>query len=214
MHRLSSKKIALGAVTALSILLLTACGPTNPDLRPEDSKLRDGINLLIKNLIANHPKLQNWSQTAVDAQIKRALPRGISTPAGWKLTWPDAKSGELPYLYVPWSLTGTYPNHFTADNATYSGGKAVTDSVIRDLAVQEFGDDEYFAALVDVRYSTADSKWILFTSVPYLPITDNAYGWASAASGKWKISDFGTALVGCGKVPASVQAEFGFTCPK
>ena len=197
-----------------SLILLAACGPTNPDLRPEDSKLRDGITLLIKDIESNYPKLQNWDSKAVDAQINKKLPIGISTPAGWKLTWPNATAGELPYVYVPWSLTATYPNHFAGDNATYKAGSPVPSSITRDLSSQQFGNDEYFAAIVDVRYSNIDKHWMIFTSVPYLPITDNAYGWASATKNGWKIQDFGTALVGCGKVPAAVQGEFGLTCPK
>ena len=41
------------------LTLLTACGPKNPDLRPEDSKLIDGISLLMKDLVANHPDIKN-----------------------------------------------------------------------------------------------------------------------------------------------------------
>ena len=211
--RAGASRAALAALVAGSLFLLTACGPTNPDLRPEDSKLRDGITLLMKNIETNYPKLQNWNSKAVDAQIHRKLPTGLSTPAGWKLTWTNAVDGELPYIYVPWSLTATYPNHFAAENATYTAGSPVPSSITRDLVTQQFGKDEYFAAIVDVRYSTIDKHWMIFTSVPYLPITDNAYGWASAAKNGWKIQDFGTALVGCGKVPAAVQGEFGLTCP-
>jgi hypothetical protein len=214
MPAVTRSKIALIAVTALSLFLLTACGPANPDLRPEDSKLRDGITLLMKDLISNHPQMQNWKQAAVDAQLSKPLPLGISTPAGWKLTWANAANGELPYVYVPWSLTGNYPNHFTSDNATYKGGTAVTSTIIQNLSRQQFGDDYYFAAMVDVRYSAIDKHWMIFTTVPYLPVTDNAYGWATPSQGSWKIQDFGTALVGCGKVPSAVQSEFGLSCPK
>jgi len=195
------------------LTLLTACGPKNPDLRPEDSKLIDGISLLMKDLVANHPDIKNWDQNAVEIQIHKKLPVGIATPAGWKLTWPSATSHELPYVYVPWMLTGTYPNHFAAENASYTAGSPVPSSVVQDLTKQQLGDDPYFAAIVDVRYSNKDKKWIIFTSVPYLPVTDNAYGWATVVNGRWKVIDFGTALDGCGKVPAEVQSEFGFGCP-
>jgi len=201
------------ALIATSTLLLTACGPKSADLRPEDSKLRDGISLLIKDLSIYHPANKNWNEKAVDLQVQRPLPIGFSTPAGWKLTWPSATKGELSYVYVPWALTGTYPNHFTGDNANYTAGTIVPNTIIRDIAVQEFGVDDYFAAIVDVRYSAIDKHWIIFTSVPYLPVTDKAYGWATAISGRWKVVDFGTALVGCGKVPTSVQSEFGLSCP-
>jgi hypothetical protein len=195
------------------LILLTGCGPSNPDTRPQDSKLRDGISLLLKDLLAKHPQLENWNQSEVDLQIHRKLPIGVSTPAGWKLTWPSPSTGEISYVYVPWVLTGTYPNHFASENASYTAGSPVPSSVSQDLAKQQLGDDPYFAAIVDVRYSDKDKKWIIFTSVPYLPVTDNAYGWATVVNGRWKVIDFGTALVGCGKVPAEVQTEFGFSCP-
>ena len=216
-NRAGTKKLRgpalFSLITTVSVLLLTSCGPANPDLRPEDSKLRDGISLLLKDLDAHHPESKNWDSNLVDAQLKRALPKGVSTPAGWKLTWANASPSELPYVYVPWSLIGQYPNHFTSENANYSGGNPVPSTVVKDLANQQFGDDEYFAAIVSARYSKVDTKWVIFTSVPYLPVTDNAYGWATASNGRWKVIDFGTAVVGCGRVPAAVQSEFGFTCP-
>jgi hypothetical protein len=207
------RNVAVSSIIGASIIFLTGCGPANPDLRPEDSKLRDGISLLMKDLAAHHPQSKNWDQLLVDAQLKRVLPIGVATPAGWKLTWVSPAPSELPYVYVPWSLIGQYPNHFTNENAHYSAGTPVPSTVVKDLANQQFGDDEYFAAIVDARYSTVDKRWVIFTSVPYLPVTDNAYGWATATNGRWKVIDFGTALVGCGKVPASVQSEFGYSCP-
>ena len=207
------RNTAVSILTIASIIFLTGCGPANPDLRPEDSKLRDGISLLMKDLAAYHPQMKNWDQALVDAQLKRALPKGVATPAGWKLTWVSPAPSELPYVYVPWALLAQYPNHFTSENSSYSGGTPVPSTVVKDLSNQQFGDDEYFAAIVDARYSKVDKKWVVFTSVPYLPVTDNAYGWASAINGRWKIIDFGTAVVGCGKVPAAVQSEFGFSCP-
>lgn len=191
---------------------LTACGPSNPDIRPTDSKLRDGISLLLKDLALHHPTNKTWDEKAVEAQIQKKLPVGFSTPAGWKLTWPSAGINELSTVYVPWDLTGTYPNHFAADNASYTSGTEVPQSVIQDIAQQQLGNDPYFAAVVDVRYSKLNKSWIIFTSVPYLPVTDNAYGWATVIKGRWKVVDFGTALVGCAKVPNEVQKEFGFTC--
>ena len=207
------RKLAQLSVGISLLALLVGCGPSNPDIRPTDAKLRDGISLLIKDLNLNHPANKTWDQAAVDAQINKKLPVGISTPAGWKLTWPAAGPHELSSVYVPWTLTGTYPNHFSADNATYTAGDPVPSSVVQDIATQQLGNDEYFAAIVDVRYSSLNKKWIIFTSVPYLPVTDSAYGWATVVNGRWKVIDFGTALVGCGKVPASVQAEFGMGCP-
>jgi len=153
-------------ISLLGTLLLTGCGPANPDLRPEDSKLRDGISLLMKDLAAYHPQMKNWDQALVDAQLKRALPKGVATPAGWKLTWASPAPSELPYVYVPWALLAQYPNHFTSENSSYSGGTPVPSTVVKDLSNQQFGDDEYFAAIVDARYSKVDKKWVVFTSVP------------------------------------------------
>ncbi len=208
-----SKLTRLGVITLLTLFTLTACGAANPDIRPDDQKLRDGISLLIKDLTLNHPANRNWDQKSVDAQLQKPLPKGFSTPAGWKLTWPSATSNELAYVYIPWALTGTFPNHFTSENASYTAGTPVPTAVARDIATQVVGSDDYFAAIVDVRYSTTNKKWVIFTSVPYLPVTDNAYGWANAVNGRWKVIDFGTATVGCGKVPTDVQSEFGFSCP-
>jgi len=77
----------------------------------------------------------------------------------------------------------------------------------------EMQGDKYFGAVVDIRSSKVNPQWIIFTTVPYLPVTDNAYGFATVVNKKWSIVDFGTALVGCGKVPANVEGEFGFQCP-
>lgn len=208
------KAPVLIALTLTLVGTLTACGPTNPDIRPADSKLRDGISLLLKDLTINHPTSKTWNETAVVEQIQKKLPVGLSTPAGWKLTWPSAGINELSTVYVPWDLTATYPNHFAADNASYTGGIDVPQSVVQDITQQQLGSDQYFAAIVDVRYSKLSKHWIIFTSVPYLPVTDNAYGWATVVNGKWKVVDFGTALVGCGRVPSDVQREFGFTCSR
>ena len=194
------------------ILLLSSCGAANPDIRPTDSKLRDGISLLLKEIEINHPGNHPWEKAAVNIQLAKKLPVGLSTPAGWKLSWPSASAQELPYVYVPWNLLGTYPNHFSNENSSYSVKAPIPDSVVQDLSRQQFGNDIYFAAIVDAGYSQVDKRWIIFTSVPFLPVTDNAYGWATVVNGRWKIVDFGTALVGCGKVPAAVQSEFGFSC--
>ena len=208
----ASKRVALVIISLSLAATLTACGPSNPDIRPTDSKLRDGISLLLKDLAMNHPSNKTWDEKAVAAQIQKKLPIGLSTPAGWKLSWPSAGVNELSTVYVPWALTGTYPNHFAAENASYKSGVEVPQSIVQDIAQQQLGDDQYFAAIVDVRYSQTNKRWIIFTSVPYLPVTDNAYGWATVVNGHWKVIDFGTALVGCGKVPNDVQQEFGFTC--
>ncbi len=209
-----AKMARLGAIILFTVLILTACGAKNPDLRPDDQKLRDGISLLVKDLKINHPASLTWDVKALDAQLQHPLPKGFSTPAGWKLTWPNATSTELPYVYIPWTLTGTFPNHFAVENATYKGGVPVPTAVVRTIATQVLGSDDFYAAIVDVRYSSTNKRWVIFTSVPYLPVTDNAYGWATVVNGRWKVIDFGTATVGCGKVPTDVQSEFGLSCIK
>ena len=78
---------------------------------------------------------------------------------------------------------------------------------------EEMQGDKYFGAVVDIRSSTVDPHWIIFTTVPYLPVTDNAYGFATVRDKKWTVVDFGTGLVGCGTVPANVESEFGYQCP-
>ena len=73
--------------------------------------------------------------------------------------------------------------------------------------------DDYFAAVTGVRSSKINPQWLIFTTVPYLPVTDNGYGFATVGNKQWVIADFGTANVGCGKVPIEVESEFGFKCP-
>jgi predicted small lipoprotein YifL len=197
----------------LSLLALTSCAINTPDARPDDSRIRDTIKLLIEDMQANHPDLVNWKAQAVTAEINRKLPVGKATEAGWTLTWPSYSPGELAQVVLPWSLIGQFPNHFALDTNNYSGGSIVKQSVATQIESAQLKGDTYFAAIVHIRQSQKDPHWIIFTSVPYLPITDIAYGWAHLENNKWSIADFGTALVGCGLVPATVQAEFGMSCP-
>ncbi len=204
------------ALSALMLTLLSACGPQSGNQRPDDATLRKGIAQLTQTFEGKYPKLKTWDDAAVKAQIETKLPTGNATEAGWHLVWPNASATELSQVYVPWALIGQIPETFKSDTARYAGGKNVPSSVIQDLrrqflALANFGD--YFAAITNVRYSLKNSKYIIFESIPYLPVTDPAYGWASATSGSWKVIDYGTATVGCGVVPADVQAEFGFGCP-
>jgi hypothetical protein len=195
---------------------LTACGPQSGNQRPADDVLIKGINQLVQAFESTYPKLKNWDDSSVQTQLHQKLPTGSAAEAGWHLIWPTATSKELSEVYVPWSLIGQIPESIPADTSQYSGGKSVPSSLIQDLRSQflkmnKLGD--YFAAITHVRYSTVNSKYIIFQTVPYLPVTDRAYGWASATSGSWKVLDYGTAEVGCGAIPANVQAEFGYTCP-
>ena len=212
-------KGTLSALIATALLLgLTACGPADPNIRPTDSQLKDAISLLIKNFTVKHPQLVTWKNAAVNKQLSEPLPKGYSTEAGYYIRWNSYTDGQLPEVYVPWDLIGQYPNTFQKDVVAYpsSAGRTVPSSVLQILRKSQLKNqagDQYFAALVGVRYSTKDSHWIIFTTVPFLPVTDPAYGWATVVNSSWSIVDFGTATVGCGKVPPQVQSEFGYQCP-
>ena len=216
-------KSTLALVTVLSLASLTACGAPSPDTRPSDSTLVTGINLLISTFDANHPKLVTWDAQAVKAQIAKKLPAGIETEAGWLLQWPHVSQGELSEVIVPWTLIGQYPNRLPSYYLRYKGGTLVPQSTSVDLikliTQSEMQGDQYFGAVVDLRQSTVNSQWIIFSTVPYLPVTDPAYGFvtvqkSNSGSPHWAITDFGTALVGCGTVPSNVESEFGFQCQK
>ena len=199
------------------VLLLTACGLPTGDQKPDDSKVRDSLKLMVTSFERYHPKLVNWDSIKVKAQINTAIPKGYATEAGWNIKWPNYVTGELPSVVIPWSVVGQYPTKFALDSKIYEGGNLVPQSVAGQIAKLQYstfdGGDEFFAATVNQRFSKVDSSWLIFTSVPYLPVTDIGYGFAHIANGRWKIVDFGTATVGCGNVPASVESEFGFTCP-
>ncbi len=206
------RRASLALVLSLS-LALTACGVGNGNQRPEDPKLRDGIKLLMAQFQRNHPTLVNWNNEKVLAQINHPLPNGAATEAGWTITWPHYAAGELPRVVIPWIVLGQYPEKYALDTNNYSGGSSVPVSVQTDITAQETKGDDYFAAVVHMRYSTVDPSWVIFTTVPFMPVTDDAYGWAHVKNGEWVIADLGTALVGCGQVPIAVQHEFGFSCP-
>ena len=200
-------------VALLVALTLTGCSVTAGNARPEEAKLVDGVKLLITDFTARHPGLINWDPASVSQQLKTALPKGLATEAGWTLVWPSAKTGELSRVVIPWSILAQYPDKYSLDTNNYSGGNPVPDAIAVDIRSAQQQGDPYFAAIVHLRTSKRDSHWLIFTSIPYLPVTDNAYGWAHLVDGKWKIVDFGTATVGCGSVPKAIQSEFGFSCP-
>jgi hypothetical protein len=85
--------------------------------------------------------------------------------------------------------------------------------LVKNIIATEMQGDQYFGAVVDIRSSKVDPQWIIFTTVPYLPITDIAYGFATVKSKSWGVVDFGTGVVGCGTVPSKVESEFGYRCP-
>lgn len=214
LRRRSAVGIAIGVV---GTLLLTSCGAPSGDVRPSDGNLIAGINLLINNFETKHPKLVTWQLAAVKEQLTQKLPVGVDTDAGWLLQWPQAKSTELSQVIVPWGLLGQYPNNPKPYFYRYKGGNLVPQATSTDLVATitkaEMDGDQYFGTAIDFRSSKVNPQWIIFTTVPYLPVTDPAYGFAKVKDKHWSIIDFGTALVGCGSVPQNVESEFGFQCP-
>ena len=211
------RAIKAGVILCAGVLLLTSCGAPSGDARPSDSNLITAINLLVSNFDANHPTLITWKTDAVKAQLSKKLPVGIDTEAGWLLKWPHPADGELSQVVVPWTLLAQYPNAPLPYFNHYKGGDLVPQATSTDLVAtiikSEMQGDKYFGAVVDIRSSTVNPHWIIFTTVPYLPVTDNAYGFATVKDKGWSVVDFGTALVGCGTVPLNVEKEFGYQCP-
>ena len=211
------RAIKAGVILCAGVLLLTSCGAPSGDARPSDSNLITAINLLVSNFDANHPTLITWKTDAVKAQLSKKLPVGIDTEAGWLLKWPHPADGELSQVVVPWTLLAQYPNAPLPYFNHYKGGNLVPQATSTDLVAtiikSEMQGDKYFGAVVDIRSSTVNPHWIIFTTVPYLPVTDNAYGFATVKDKGWSVVDFGTALVGCGTVPLDVEKEFGYQCP-
>ena len=211
------RAIKAGVILCAGVLLLTSCGAPSGDARPSDSNLITAINLLVSNFDANHPTLITWKTDAVKAQLSKKLPAGIDTEAGWLLKWPHPADGELSQVVVPWTLLAQYPNAPLPYFNHYKGGNLVPQATSTDLVATiiktEMQGDKYFGAVVDIRSSTINPHWIIFTTVPYLPVTDNAYGFATVKDKGWSVVDFGTALVGCGTVPLDVEKEFGYQCP-
>lgn len=211
-------RILVGLSLTLALLAsLSACGAPSGDTRPSDSNLVTGINLLVSSFDANHPSLVTWKTDAVKVQLAHKLPLGINTEAGWFLRWPNPKDGELSQVIVPWTLLGQYPNsphpYFNRPEAGNLIPQSTSADLVKEITKVEMMGDQYFGAVVDIRASAIDPQWIIFTTVPYLPVTDNAYGFATVKDKQWSIVDFGTALVGCRIVPAKVESEFGYSCP-
>jgi hypothetical protein len=211
-------RTVLGAITSLvALLALTSCGAPSGDARPTDGNLIAGINLLVSNFNSLHPGLVTWKTSAVKAQLAERIPTGRDTEAGWFIEWPSPKDGELSQVVVPWTLLGQYPNNPLPYFNHYKGGNLVPQATSGDLVKKiistEMQGDQYFGAVVDIRSSKVDPHWIIFTTVPYLPVTDVAYGFATVTGKSWSVVDFGTALVGCGTVPLKVEGEFGYKCP-
>lgn len=201
----------------VALLILSGCGAPSGDARPSDSTLVAGINLLVSNFYSLHPKMVTWKTKALRAQLAHKLPTGLDTEAGWFIRWPAPKDGELSQVVVPWTLIGQYPNNPLPYFNHYRGGalvpQATSIDLVKNIISTEMQSDQYFGAVVDIRSSKSNPQWIIFTTVPYLPVTDIAYGFATVKNKSWSVVDFGTALVGCGTVPRNVESEFGYTCP-
>jgi hypothetical protein len=195
------------------LLVLASCTSPSVDGRPTDTKLRHGINLLISEFEKRHPQMVSWKNDSVRIQLAKPLPTGRATEAGWTLEWSDAANQELSRVVVPWRLIGPIPKNYENDSANYSGGTPAPANVVVQIKSAKEAIDSWFAAIVHIRLSKTDPNWAIFTAVPFLPVTDIAYGWARNQNGHWQVFDFGTALVGCGVTPLSVLKEFGFACP-
>lgn len=213
-----SRKITSMIFVGIFLVSLSACGPQDGTQRPDDATLRKVIHQLMNNYGASFPQLVSWDLKKVDQQLSHPLPHGVQTEAGWFIEWKDYSEGEIAYVYAPWFLLGQYPNNLGSQNHAYSGGKEVPTAVAQAVraAVRRFGaipTNDYFSAFVNVKYSMTDRHWIIFESIPYLPVTDPAYGFVQASENKYMFVDFGTATVGCGKVPSLVLKEFGLSCP-
>jgi hypothetical protein len=214
--KLGKSTLAKLTLTLICVLLATSCGLPTGNERPDDSKLRDGIKLLINQFESKYPQSINWDSARVKAQIAKRLPEGAATEAGWSIKWSDYSDGELSSVVVPWIILAQYPSELAVDSDSFTGGANVPAGVaaqITKLQQDNFGSS-YFAAVVNQRISKIDGRWIIFKTVPYLPVTDNAHGFAESVNGKWKIVDFGTGLVGCSIVPIRVLNEFELTCPQ
>lgn len=212
-----TRRTFFAAIFALTgTLLLSACGPIPGDSRPDNSTLITAIDLLINNFQQKHPSLVNWKIDAVKAQLQGQFPLGEDTDAGWLLVWPNPEPGQLKQVIVPWTLIGQYPNHPKPLGYRYQGGSIIPQATIDDITKvvidQEASGDPFLTAVVNVRESNANPQWAIFSTEPYLPFTDPAYGFATVANKHWKIADFGTANVGCTTVPKAVESEFGFKC--
>ena len=203
------------AFMLIGAVLITSCGLPTGNERPDDSKLRDGIKLLMNQFESKYPEAINWDSAKVKAQISKRLPEGVATEGGWNIKWPDYSIGQLSGVIIPWIILAQFPTKFAVDSDAFTGGDPVPAGIAAQITKlqQDNFRSTYFAAVINQRISKIDGRWIIFKTVPYLPVTDRAYGFAESIDGKWKIADFGSALVGCSVVPNRVLIEFGLTCP-
>jgi hypothetical protein len=68
-------------------------------------------------------------------------------------------------------------------------------------------------AITQAVFSSVDASWARFALSPRPAGSAQAgVGLAHASGGAWQVVSFGTAMVGCGAVPAAVLASFGMGC--
>ena len=237
--RFSNYVIRLVSSLAL-IAALTSCDASQPSRHnsqppatsnfpsPSQMTIKSAISYLTKNFEVKHPALVNWNDQEVKHQLDQSIPVGTALDIGWLIIWPTFTPGELSRVLIPWHLLGqsTQPQPSSSGRQppkgsitlgyTFTGGSipsdAVTTALKHVITVSEMQSDSDFAAVTNIRQSIHYPQWIIFSTVPYLPVTDSAYGFATLINGNWEVVDFGTAKVGCNRVPASVEEEFGFSC--
>ena len=207
-------KLKLSVITILIVGTLSGCSLVNTDnSTPTTDKIVAGINLLISQYVKNYNSLVNWDNASVANQLLEKIPPGVPTPAGWLITWDHSKTNQLSSALIPWSILNLYPSQTSNPISIYKdAGKPVAAATYNQL--QEIEDQKHplFSGLVNVKSSINDGSWVIFTEMPYLSVTGPGYGFAHHENGTWKVVDFGTAQVGCGKVPSEIESEFGFTC--
>lgn len=202
------------ALVLVASLITTAASATDAVRRPTDAKLRSGILFLIKNLKKEHAGITGFNDDVISRQIQK-LPRGRATDAGWLLEWKYIDEEHLYSATVPWPLLGqdAPKNLPVPSDIRYSGGEDAAPSVVKAISsYEERLVGKWFSAITRVRQSRTDSRWAIFTATPYLPVTDQAYGFAKKTNKGWTVIDTGTFGVGCNTVPAVVLAEFKQNC--
>ena len=221
---LSSKARNLG-MGFIFVLTLTSCGVNSHNhqvITPTQAKISTAIDQMISGFQSKHPELVNWNAQAVESQLHQAIPAGTALNIGWLITWRNSEPGQLPQVIIPWNLLGITPkpskilNNPESLPYRYTGGSIpnskITSEIAQLVSATEMKNDSQFAAVFNIKESTRYPQWIIFSTEPYLPVTDPGYGFATVLNGTWSVVDFGTAKVGCDTVPALVEQEFGFSC--
>ena len=110
----------------------------------------------------------------------------------------------------------------TSSTSAPSPIEAITAAVTAYQTSQGVGEADY--TLSDVRVSSADNSWAYFRASPTAvaeatpPGYQGGFGILHETNGRWSVTNFGTAGVGCGgapdnpAVPAAVLSSFALTC--